>query len=114
FAGSMETSFDLRTRIPRAKSFDPDPRVAAKTLSDEDLRHFLARTQFGVTQTAFDNVKAAGVDSFVDGMLQFSQNGPAEAIAAPELLNASDPVGLAGKFPSQAQLGRWWSSLMMN
>src|SRR5947207_1432793 len=47
-------------------------------------------------------------------MMNFSTTGPAEAVAAPELINANDPPTLRGKFPSSVQIGRWWSSLMMN
>ena len=110
FAGTIQTSFDLKTRIQRAKSFAPETR----TLTDDDLRHFLGRTQFGVTQASLDRVRTVGLDTFIDGMLVFGQNGPADTLAAPELVNASDPVGLEGMFPSQTQLGRWWTSLMVN
>jgi uncharacterized protein (DUF1800 family) len=110
FAGSAETSLQIRTRVPRARSFAAETR----TLTDDDLRHFLARTQFGVTQVQLDRVRTMGIEAYVDDMLVFSQSGPAEAIARPELLNASDPPGLEGMYPSATQLGRWWSSLMVN
>lgn len=110
FAGSQQTSIQVRTRIQRAKSFAPETRP----LTDDDIRHFLARTQFGVTAAEVARVKALGLDGFIDDMLIFAQNGPAEAAAAAELVNASDPVGLEGKFPGQTQLTRWWSNLMMN
>lgn len=110
FAGTRTGTVSIRTRSPRWKSF----AVETRALTDDDYRHFLDRAQFGVTQAALDSVRSQGLDSYVDSMLNFATNGPAEAIAAPELRTANEPAGYEGKFPSSTQLGRWWSSLMMN
>ncbi|MCE9638457.1 MAG: DUF1800 family protein [Planctomycetes bacterium] len=110
FAGSSSAVVSFKTRINRARSFAAETR----TLADDDLRHFLTRTQFGVPAGELAKLQSQGLSSFIDASLNFNQSGPAEAIAAPELVNATDPPGYSGKFPSATQLARWWSSLMIN
>jgi uncharacterized protein (DUF1800 family) len=115
FSASSTATFSFATRLQRQRSLAKETRF----LSDLDIKHFLRRAEFGPRQlgggqTSLDRVKQIGLDAYVDNMLLFATNGPAEAIAAPELINANDPPTLRGKFPSAVQIGRWWSSLMMN
>ena len=107
YAGSSSATIAFATRIQRARSFAPE----TKFLTDADYKHFLGRAEFGVRQmgggtTSLARVKQLGLDAYIDSMLVFSMNSPAESIAAPELGNQN--------FPSSAALSRWWSSLMMN
>jgi uncharacterized protein (DUF1800 family) len=107
YAGSSSATIAFGTRIQRARSFAPETRF----LTDADYKHFLGRAEFGVRQlgggqTTLTRVNQIGLDAYIDSMLVFATNGPAESIAAPELGNSN--------FPSSTQLSSWWSSLMMN
>jgi hypothetical protein len=114
YAGSSTASFGFSTRIQRARSFAPEPRV----FTDSDYQHFLARAEFGVRRlavgTTLDSVKSAGLSNYIDAMLVFGQGGAVESAADQELVNATDPPGLSGKFPSAQQLSTWWTSLLQN
>jgi uncharacterized protein (DUF1800 family) len=106
YAGSSTATLRFATRIPKARSLDPEVRF----MNDEDIRHFLRRAEFGVRQTGggttnFDRVRTFGRTAYVEQILTLSQNGPAEAIAS-GLLPATSPTS--------AQVAAWWSSLMMN
>ena len=107
YAGSSSTTIAFGTRIQRARSFAPETRF----LTDADYKHFLGRAEFGIRQlgggqTTLNQIKSVGLDGYIDSMLVFQTNGPAESIAAPELGNQN--------YPSSTQISRWWSSLMMN
>jgi len=114
YAGDSTATFSFSTRIQRARSFAPELRV----LADEDYRHFLSRAEFGVRRlavgTSLDSVKSAGLSNYIDAMLVLGQGGAVEAAADQELVNASDPPTLVGKFPSAQQLSTWWTSLLEN
>ncbi len=89
---------------------------AKGSFNDDDIRHLLTRTHFGVRLSEFDEVKSLGVRRYVDSMLAFDPLGSTVAEQNAELLlrNNSDPSGLEGKFPGANQIARWWISLMIN
>ncbi len=109
-AGSTTATLDLGVRINRAYSFAPE----ANALSDADLSHFLSRTHFGIRRAELDAVKAAGLPAYLDDILVFTSGTPVETAAFAELVNATDPPGLEGGFPSGAQLSRWWTRIMLD
>lgn len=111
--GSAQTTLDLTVVLARAEN------LAAKdpaTFTDDDIRHFLGRTHFSTRTAEFDAVKAVGLPAYVDAMVDASDdtNAALESAAAGMLVNATDPVGLEGGFPSQAQVARYWMHLMLN
>jgi uncharacterized protein (DUF1800 family) len=90
--------------------------MAAKaTFDDADVRHLLRRTRFGVRAADLQRVAQIGVANFVAEMLQFLPIGgtPWEQAADQLLVNADDPPGLEGGFPSETQLAQWWQALML-
>ena len=110
-AGSATTTLTVGVRIHRAYSFLPEARV----LTDDDYRHFLSRTHFGVKASELAAVKAAGLPAYLDDMLTFPTGTTAvESAAFAELVNPStDPPGLEGGFPNGYQMSRWWARIMM-
>jgi uncharacterized protein (DUF1800 family) len=66
-----------------------------------------------VRQKDLDHLNQVGLSQFLDEMLTFPTNTTAEATAFTELVNATDPVGLEGGFPSATQVTRWYDRLMM-
>jgi hypothetical protein len=114
YAGESTDTFSFSTRVQRARSFAPELRF----LGDTDYRHFLSRAEFGVRRlavgTTLDSVKSVGLSNYIDAMLVLGQGGAVEAAADQELVNATDPPSLSGKFPSAQQLSTWWTSLLEN
>lgn len=111
--GAAETTLDLTVVLARAEN------LAAKdaaTFTDDDIRYFLGRTHFSSKTSEFDAVKAVGIPAYVDAMVDASDdvNGALETAAAGMLVNTTDPVGMEGGFPSQAQVARYWMHLMLN
>ncbi|MEM7203502.1 MAG: DUF1800 domain-containing protein [Planctomycetota bacterium] len=95
---------------------DPGSSMLAKATFDAgDVDHLLLRTQFGVTTGARDSAASLGVPAFIDAMLNVPAVGStaAESEAAQLLVNAGDPPGLEGKFPSGSDVAEWWLYLMM-
>lgn len=89
----------------------------AKTdFSDDEIRHFLARTHFGVEPGRTEQVQLKGLSVYIDQMMEFPEPGsqPFEQSAALLLANESDPAGLEGKFPSNADILDWNLHLLMN
>ncbi len=107
-AGSSETVLRVSVRSNRAKSLAP----FSNPVSDDDRRHFLGRTHFGVRQVELDAFRTAGLTAFVDDMLDLRSGTAIEQAAFAELQNASDPAGLEGGFPSATQAARWWVRIM--
>jgi uncharacterized protein (DUF1800 family) len=107
--GADATTLHLTVALSSMDSLAPQG-----SLSDDDIRFFLARTQFGPTQAAFDAVKAQGLSAYVDQMLTFAPNAALEQAADAYLLNENDDPALPGGFPSQDQLSRYWLYLMLN
>lgn len=87
---------------------------APASLGDEDLRHFLVRTRFGVTNADLEAVKTKGLPAYIHEMLTFPPVGtPAfEQQAETVLYNPTDPPGLEGGFPTKNQLVHWWLRLI--
>ena len=87
---------------------------AKVSYTDDDLRHFLVRTHFGVTNAELNAVRARGVPAYVDSMLDFAPVGsqPFEIQAETLLHNAGLPAGFEAGFPSKDQLVRWWLRLI--
>jgi hypothetical protein len=94
---------------------DPSTSLAPKSSFDaDDLRHFLARTHFGVKPSELEAVEAMGLPAYVDAMLTLPTPGSAPVDQQADLLlvNPTDPPGLQGGFPTHGQLGQWWAWLM--
>lgn len=112
-AGSAQTTLDLTVVLARAENLAPkDPA----TFTDDDVRYFLGRTHFSTKPSEVAAVKAVGIPAYVDAMVDASgdTNASLENAAAGMLVNATDPVGLEGGFPSQTQVARYWMHLMLN
>jgi hypothetical protein len=107
-AGEATATLDLSVRVNHAYSWAPETRA----LTDDDRRFFLARTHFGVRQDELAALQAAGLDAFVDDMLEMRSGTAIEAAAFAELVNATDPPGLEGGFPAGYQISRWWERIM--
>ena len=83
------------------------------TFTDDDIRYFMGRTQFGGTTAMFNTIKAMGVPAFVDQMVNFTVDATLDGQCDALLLNpATDPAGLEGKFPSTTQLQQYWLTYM--
>ena len=108
-AGSTTATVAFDVRLNHSKSFaaETDP------LDDDDLRHFLRRTQWGVRTSELDALRAGGLDAYIDAMLVFPASTQAETDANALLVNATDPPGLEGQFPSSTQCSRWWTWIMV-
>jgi uncharacterized protein (DUF1800 family) len=109
-AGESRTTITLETPWAEWKSLAP-----RTSFSDEDLRHFLLRTHWSVSEDRLAAIQAQGLDAFIDAMLVFPASGTQafEADARRILLNTTDPVGQEGLFPSEAQLAQWYLQLLM-
>ena len=108
-AGSTTASVAFEVRVNHSKSFaaETDP------LDDDDLRHFLRRTQWGVRTSELATLRNGGLDAYLDAMLVFPDSTAAETAANALLVNTTDPPGLEGQFPSSTQCSRWWTSIMV-
>ena len=94
---------------------DPATLLTRKASYDEaDLRHFLARTHFGVKASELAAVQAQGLPAYVAAMLALPAIGSTAVEQQADLLlvNRTDPPGLEGGFPTHAQLAQWWAWLM--
>jgi len=109
-AGSDTFDLGLSIRGNRAYSFDPEQRA----LTDDDLRHFLLRTHFGVKASELAAVEAAGLAAYLDDALTMQSGTALETAAFQELVNATDPPGYAGLFPNGNQLSRYWIRMMVD
>ncbi len=109
-AGSTQATVAIEVRWAEAKSLH-----AAETIDDADLRHFLRRTHWGVREINHDALVQVGLPAYVDAMLQFPPVGstPQEQTAAQILVNATDPPGQEGMFPTRRELSMWWLTLMI-
>ncbi len=103
-AGFAEVTLPLAVRINRAYSLAPH----GEALTDDDLRHFLVRTHFGIRGDELAALQQQGLPAYLDGMLDFTPDAALEAAAHAYLVNGTDPPGLQGGFPSSAQISRWW------
>lgn len=95
----------------------PDPSTSLdekSTFSDDDLRHFLQRTHWGVKASELAALRAQGLPAYLDAMLELPTPGQASVDQQADLLlrNEDDPVGLPGGFPSTGQLAQWWLYMM--
>jgi len=106
-AGSTNAMINVEVTANPGYSMD----AVSLPISDDDIRHFLTRTHFGVKQSEFDAVKAMGLDAYLDDILAF-QIPQAELDAQEELVNGTDPPGYEGKFPNDTQIARWWCRIM--
>lgn len=85
-------------------------------IGDAELRHFLLRTHWGLTDATWERIQEIGLEPFIDEMFQFEPLGStAHEQAADQLLvGDEDPVGQEGLFPSHGDLMEWHLSLLMN
>jgi len=92
-----------------------DSMAAQSTFSDDDIRYFLGRTHFGGKASDFTNVKAIGIPAYVDQMLTFDDTTALEQAAHGHLLTTdAATMVVTDKFPSHAQVSRYWLHLMVN
>jgi uncharacterized protein (DUF1800 family) len=93
----------------------PTSLTAKSSFSDDDLRHFLARTHFGVVAGKADEITNSGLDAYIDQMMTIPQSTQAfETDAAVLLADESDPAGLEGMFPSSSDIVAWNVQLMID
>lgn len=105
--GSAQATVNVRVFLNRGYDLS-----AKASFSDDEIRFFLGRTHFLGRDAEFQAVKAAGLPAYVDSMVDFGATPSLDAEAAKYLLNTSDPPGLEGGFPSNAQVARYWEYLM--
>jgi hypothetical protein len=94
---------------------DPSTSLSQKaSFTEQDLRHFLSRTHFGVKPSELAAVQQTGLPAYVAQMVQMPPIGstPVEQAADALLVNVTDPPGLPGAFPTQGQLAQWWEYMM--
>lgn len=82
-----------------------NPLPEQATFSDDDIRHLLNRTQFGVTTSEFNRAKSGGVLAFIDSITRFPSGTKSwESGAASQIV---DPLK-----PSTSEIVRWWAYMM--
>ena len=93
-----------------AKSLEPKA-----SFSDDDIRHFLQRTHFGIEPGKVEEVQSQGLETYIDEMMDFppAYSQPFESDAALTLEDEDDPLGLEGMFPSRSDIVEWNVELMM-
>jgi len=113
---------DASSLLPETGAGEPsfaghqtDSLVPMPSFSDDDIRHFLARTHFGVEPGKVDEIQGRGLSAYLDDMLAFdnSDNMPFEQQAGALLVNDDDPQGLEGKFPSDSDIIEWNIDLLI-
>ncbi len=99
---------------PPASAYGSLALKQAGTFRESDLRHFLNRTHWGITEGTWSRLKAIGVERFVDEMFRFAPIGSTsfEREADQRLLDDEDPVGQEGMFPSHNDLIDWHLHLL--
>ena len=112
--------------VPVNGTVNPDPQAGPAQpsvslqpmadFSDDDIRHFLARTHFSIEPGRTAQVKQQGLSVYIDQMMDFPELGsqPFEASAAQLLINDDDPAGFEGKFPSTSDVLDWNIHLLIN
>lgn len=83
-----------------------NPLPEQSTFSDDDIRHLLSRTHFGVRESDFNYVQGKGVQAYIDEMTLFPWK--------PSYETAADAVIVDPLRPSQSELSRWWLQIMQN
>ncbi|MHC5012286.1 MAG: Ig domain-containing protein, partial [Planctomycetota bacterium] len=108
-----DTSADVTIEVKWAEFKSLDPQAG---LTDDDFRHFLRRTHWGVTDARMNAIQTSGLPAFIDAMLVWPAVGTQQfEIDARALLeDPDDPVGQEGLFPSRTDLTRWHIYLLMN
>ncbi len=94
---------------------DPSTVLTPKaSFTEADLRHFLLRTHFGVRPSELAAVQQAGLAVYVAQMLAPPAPGASAVDQAADavLVNATDPPGLQGGFPSAGQCAQWWQHIL--
>ncbi|OED38607.1 hypothetical protein AB833_18925 [Chromatiales bacterium (ex Bugula neritina AB1)] len=84
--------------------------------SDDEIRHFLSRTHFGIERGKTEEIQRIGLSVYIDEMMDYA--APDSRIFEDEarslLLNDGDPAGLEGKFPGSSDVVEWNIYLLMN
>ncbi|MDJ0976085.1 MAG: DUF1800 domain-containing protein [Planctomycetota bacterium] len=91
---------------PDVKSFSLAPQT---TLTPDDVKHFLNRTQFAVTQSAYDDVMATGLNAYVDQMLV----APLDPTFEQAAIDATIPVDERLE-PDEDDVQEWWLYILLN
>ena len=93
-----------------------DIRLTQKAdFSEDDIRHFLARTHFSIEPGKTESVKTKGLPVYIDEMMDFAPAASQrfELDAHELLVGDDDPAGLEGKFPSVSDVIDWNIQLLM-
>ncbi len=105
--GSTDTVVTIEVKWATFKSIEPH---AGHT--DDDIRHFLKRTNFGYEVDKHAEITSNGFDTYLDGILDMTPNAALENAARQAyLVDLDDPNGEA---PTQADLARWLIYLIQN
>ena len=91
-----------------AESLDP----VTNPLTDDDIRHFLSRTQFASSEAGVQAVRAAGLEGYIDQMLVFQVGTGLETAAIAEVAALNSRFLLS--HPNRNDLSRYWTYLMVN
>jgi len=85
------------------------------SFSDDDIRHFLSRTHFGIEPGKVEAISSTGLSIYIDQMMEFAplNTQPFEADAALLLADEDDPAALTGKFPGESDIASWNIELMI-
>lgn len=107
----VAATVDIEILWAEQKSLTPAPE-----LDEDDLRHFLIRTHWGVTTEKLQELQDEGLPTFLDGMLAFPaiESTTWEQDAKALLFNDDLPAGQEYLFPNRTQMIRWWLDLMKN
>lgn len=109
------SGFGAKTKGESLRITEESVSLAPSTLAvDSDAAaHLLKRTHFGVSAGKRAELAAKGLSQFVDDMVAIpTTETQVEIDAFPELVNVSDPANAIGKYPSSADIARWWLHLM--
>lgn len=89
---------------------------AKQDFSDDEVRHFLARTHFGIEPGKTGQIQLQGLAVYIDQMMDFPAPGAQsyEITANQLLINEDDPAGLEGKFPGNSDILDWNIHLLIN
>lgn len=88
----------------KAESLDP---VDTTQITDEDIRHFLSRTQLGAVDSEVAVVRSMGLTAYVQNMLAITPNPTLEAAA--ETATIANP-----QVPNGTELARYHEYLLLN
>jgi len=95
-----------RPAPPAAEVIDTSNAVLAQktSFSEDDIRHFLNRTHFGIRQEDVDLIQEMGLSAYLDERLNFHLAANVEYTALTEIPDQ--------RFPEYDDVSRWWLHIM--